>query len=714
MQGEYIEIRGARENNLKGFDIRIPKRKISVFTGVSGSGKSSLVFDTIAAEAQRQLNENFSTFVRGFLPKFPQPRVDSIEGLNMAVIVDQKRLGGGSHSTVGTVTDIAAIMRRLFSRFGLPEVGSPNLFSFNDPGGMCPECSGMGRKIGIDLEALLDRDKSLAEGAIRFGEYEVGSWSHNFMAQTGFFDMDKRLKDYTEAELELLLNSPTRKIAVEFAGKTMNMSFDGIVAKMTEKYIKRDLKTLSERTQKSVEPFLTLGPCPSCRGARLSRAALECRVAGHGIAEFSDMEIDELIPVIESIDLVGAAPFVKALSRGLRDLEEIGLEYLCLSRPTDTLSGGESARVKMVKQLGSSLTDVLYVFDEPSVGLHPRDVHRLGELLVRLRDKGNTVLVVEHDPDILKFADHLVDMGPAAGPGGGRVVYEGKYEGLVASESLTGRYLGKRLPVKEEVRKPRGTFPVRGARANNLRNVDVDIPKGIFTVITGVAGSGKSSLIHQAFLAAHPEAVVIDQSPVGQNSRSNPATWSGVMDELRKAFAAANKVKPGLFSFNSEGACPACQGLGVTYSDLSFLDELRITCEACGGRRFKEEVLVYKLAGLSISEVLELTVAEALERVPVKAIKAILGAMDEVGLGYLGLGQPLTTLSGGECQRLKIAAELHKAGSLYVLDEPTTGLHMADIGRLISIIDRLVDGGNTVIAIEHNIDVIRSADWLID
>ncbi len=714
MTQEYIEIRGARENNLKNVSLRLPKRKITLFTGVSGSGKSSIVFDTLASEAQRLLNENFSMFVRTFLPRFPQPDADAIENLNMAIVVDQKRLGGGSHSTLGTITDIAPLLRLLFSRVGQPHIGNRNLFSFNDPQGMCPDCNGLGRMVSLDLDKTLDPSKSLNEGALLLPDYGVDKWDWTICIQSGLFDPDKRLVDYTDEEMELLLYSEPYKVKTEMAGKPFNLTFEGIANKFTRKYIKRDVKTMSERTQNSVLPYMTDGPCRLCRGARLSQAALSCRINGYNIADLSAMEVADLMGVLQTIQDPVAAPLVQALSERLQHMVDIGLGYLSLNRETDTLSGGESQRVKMVKHLSGSLVDVMYVFDEPSIGLHPRDVHRLNHLLQKLRDKGNTVIVVEHDPEVMQVADHIVDVGPHAGSRGGRIVYEGSFEGLRHADTLTGRHLQQALPLKRSVRAPTGALPIVRARVNNLQNVSVGIPTGVLTVVTGVAGSGKSSLIHHAFLRQHPDAVVIDQSAVGVSTRSNPATYTGIMDDVRKAFASANKVSPSLFSFNSKGACENCQGLGVVFTDLAFLDEVKLPCEACGGKRFKDEVLTYKLHGKSISDVLAMPVREALDFFKIKSITSRLQAMSDVGLDYLTLGQPLSTLSGGEAQRIKLASELHKQGSVYVLDEPTTGLHMSDIGHLLQVLDRLVEAGNTVIVIEHNLDVIRNADWIID
>jgi excinuclease UvrABC ATPase subunit len=711
---EYIEIRGARENNLKNVSLRIPKRKITIFTGVSGSGKSSIVFDTIAAESQRLLNENFSMFVRTFLPRIPQPDADAIENLSMAVIVDQKRLGGGAHSTLGTITDISPILRLLFSRAGQPYIGEAYMFSFNDPQGMCQECNGIGRKLRVDMDNAIDMSKSLNEGAIMLPDYKVGSWEWNMLVDSGSYDINKKLSDYSKEDLEELLYGKAKKVKVQLSGNTMNLTVEGVIEKFTNKYIKQDLKTKSERTQKAVAPFITEGPCPSCHGARLSQKALSCKINNYNIADLSSMEVGQLIPVIKEIKDPAAAPMVKAITERLQHLVDIGLEYLSLNRETDTLSGGESQRVKMVKHLSGSLVDAVYIFDEPSVGLHPRDVHRLNELLKKLRDKGNTVIVVEHDPDVIQVADHIIDVGPYAGDKGGTILYEGSFAGLLESDTLTGNHMKHSMPIKDHFRQATGKLTVVNATLHNLKNVSVDIPTRVLTAVTGVAGSGKSTLINDVFLQQHPDAIVIDQKAVGTSTRSNPATYTGMMDEIRKAFATANKVKPGLFSFNSKGACENCHGLGVVYTDLSFLENVKTPCEVCGGKRFKEEVLAYKLNDKSIADVLGMTVEQALAFFDIKKVVSVLQAMSDVGLNYLTLGQPLSTLSGGECQRIKLATELHKKGSIYVMDEPTTGLHMSDITHLLDIMNRLVDTGNTVIVIEHNLDIIRNADWIID
>ena len=708
----YIEIRGARENNLKDISLKLPKKKITVFTGVSGSGKSSIVFDTIASEAQRQLYENFSAFIRGFLPRYPQPDADAIENLSMAIIVDQKRLGGGSHSTVGTITDIYSVMRLLFSRLGQPQVGPSYYFSFNDPNGMCPECNGLGKKLTINQEKVIDMSKSLNEGAI-IAPFLSG-WEVNAYKASGYFDNDKKLSDYSPEELELLLWGKDRKIKMQVGANSMNLTYLGVLEKITQSYIKRDLKTLSERTQKAVAPYLQDGICPLCQGARLSQAALASKINGMNIAEMAGMEVEALVPILRTIADKTVESVIETLVERLQHMIDIGLGYLSLDRETDTLSGGESQRIKMVKHLSSSLVDVTYIFDEPSVGLHPRDVHRLNELLQKLRDKGNTIIVVEHDPDVIKVADHVVDVGPHAGTKGGQIMFEGTYDDLLKADTLTGRHLKQALPIKDSFRTASGELAIKDATLHNLKNVSVAIPTGVMTVVTGVAGSGKSSLINQVFLQQYPDAISIDQSAVAANRRSNPATYTGIMDVIRKAFAKANDANPGLFSFNSTGACENCQGAGVIYTDLAFLDGVQTPCEVCQGKRFKEEVLAMKLAGKSISDVLEMTVDQALEYFDQKEILRTLQAMSDVGIGYLTLGQPLNTLSGGECQRIKLASELHKKGSVYVMDEPTTGLHMSDIEHLLAIMNRLVDAGNTVIVIEHNLDIIRNADWIID
>jgi excinuclease UvrABC ATPase subunit len=707
---QFIEIHGARENNLKNITLDIPKQKVTVFTGVSGSGKSSLVFDTIAAEAQRQLNETFTAFVQGFLPHYGQPDVDHIENLNAPIIIDQKRVGGGSRSTAGTYTDIAVLLRLLFSRVGQPHVGPAYAFSFNTPQGMCPECEGIGKTVQVVLDKLIDRSKSLNEGAILHPEFKVGKWMWKMYPLSGLFDSDKPIQDYTDEELNALLYGADVKVSFgEFGSK-----YEGVVERFTRMYIKKDAAAMSDRNRAVFEQFTTSQTCPMCHGARLNEAALNCRINGKNIAELSDLEATELIQFLEGFTDPVAVRLASKLVERLQHLVDIGLGYLSLSRETSTLSGGESQRVKMIRHLGNSLTEMLYILDEPSVGLHARDVVRLNGLLKKLRDKGNTVLVVEHDPDVIAIADHIVDIGPKAGMHGGEVVFEGSYDSLKQADTLTGQFLKQHLPIKPRVRQPRGQMVIENATLHNLKGVTVSIPTGVLTVVTGVAGSGKSTLINDVFLEQHPDAIVIDQSRVTANSRSAPATYTGIMDDIRQAFAKANGVSASLFSFNSAGSCPNCNGLGVVYTDLAFMEGISSPCEICEGKRFKAEVLAYDLRGKTISDVLNMTAEEALDFFAEKKIKAVLQAMNDVGLSYLKLGQPLSTLSGGEGQRLKLATELHKRGSVYVMDEPTTGLHLSDIGMLMRIIDQLVDGGNSVILIEHHLDVIRQADWIID
>jgi len=714
MLADHIEIVGARENNLKDVTVRIPKRQIVVFTGVSGSGKSSLVFDTIAAEAQRQLNETFTAFARNFLPSYGQPAVDSIENLSAAIIVDQKRLGGSSRSTVGTITDINPLIRLLFSRVGKPYVGYSNAFSFNDPQGMCPECEGLGKVTALDLDAFIDRSKSLNDGAVTHPDFAVGGWYLNSYVLSGWFDADKPLASYTEDEWQQLLYG-TGKVPVEWQGGKINATYEGLVDKFKRLYIKKDLGAMAERNREVYLRYVRSQACPLCKGARLSQAALAAEVDGYHINELLTMEAGALVSVLSGMSAAGpAAPVLDSLIDRVRNLVAIGLGYITLDRETMTLSGGESQRIKMVRHLSSSLTDMMYIFDEPSVGLHAHDVQRLNELLVKLRDKGNTVLVVEHDRDVIAVADHVIDIGPKAGAHGGSVVFSGPVSALPSAPTLTGQFMKHALPLKSSFRSATGAMPIRGATLNNLRDLSVDIPTGVLTVVTGVAGSGKSTLINEVFLGEHPEAIDIDQSAVGASIRSNPATYTGMMDDIRRLFAKANGVSPGLFSFNSKGACPDCQGLGVIYTDLAFMDGFKSPCETCRGRRFSEEVLGYSLRGRSIADVLDLTAAEAVEFFTEKKLRAVLSAINDVGLDYLRLGQPLSTLSGGECQRIKLATELHKSGTVYVMDEPTTGLHMSDISHLLEIVDRLVNQGNSVIVIEHNLDVIKNADWIID
>ncbi|WP_206853408.1 ATP-binding cassette domain-containing protein [Candidatus Enterococcus mangumiae] len=709
---EYIKIHNARQNNLKGFDLQIPKRKITIFTGVSGSGKSSIVFDTIAQEAGRQLNENFSKFVQNFLPKYSQPEADAIDNLSMAVVVDQSRLGGNSRSTLGTITDINPLIRLLFSRIGTPYLGPAWNFSFNDPHGMCPACEGIGRIVGLNLDKALDLEKSLNEGAILLPGYKIGSWLLKSFTNTGFFDNDKPLKDYSKEEMAKFLYASGEKIDSLYM-EGMSSTYEGLVARFNRSNIKGGNES-SATTQKKIAAFMDEQTCPECQGKRFNQKVLDCKINDYSIADFLAMQLDELLEILSEITDEMIQPVLKNLQSRLQDLINIGLDYVSLNRETATLSGGESQRVKMVKHLSSSLNDVIYIFDEPSIGLHPRDVHRLNELLIKLRDKGNTVIVVEHDPDVIKVADHIIDVGPRAGKNGGHITYEGSYEGLLVSDTLTGKAFGQMADFKSEPRKTNDFIETTKSTLHNLKHTSLKVPLGVFTVVTGVAGSGKSSLVNGVFAKEYPEAITIDQSAVAGNIRSNPATYSGIMNDIRKVFSAENNVSAGLFSYNSEGACETCKGHGHIKMELSFMDSVEILCQACGGKRFKEEVYQYKLKEKSIDEVLAMSITEAVGFFEEKSIQRKLKQILEVGLGYMTLGQPLNTLSGGECQRLKLAKELSKKGNIYIMDEPTTGLHMADIKSILDIIERLVNKGNTVIVIEHNLEIMKAADWLID
>ncbi|NNH68657.1 excinuclease ABC subunit UvrA [Nocardia uniformis] len=709
---DWITIEGAREHNLKNVSIRIPKNAITVFTGVSGSGKSSLVFSTIAVESQRQLNETYPTFVRNRLPRYEKPDADSIDDLTTTVVVDQKPIGGNARSTVGTATDIYSIIRLLFSRAGTPSAGMATVYSFNTPEGACPRCDGLGRATTVDVDAMVDTSRSLNQGALRFPLFNVGGVQWQMFARSGLFDLDQPLSRYTKSEWKNLIDGPDQP--VEVAMGSTQIGYEGLVDKFTRLYLNRDLSSLSARTRRAVEQFITQGLCPLCGGARLNQAALKTKITGHTIADYAAMEVTELIEVLGKIDHQLGTPLATQAIAGLRRLDEIGLGYLSLGRETPTLSGGESQRLKMVRYLGSSLTGMTYIFDEPSVGLHPRDVGRMNTLLRRLRDKGNTVLVVEHDRDVIAIADHIIDMGPAAGVHGGEIVYAGDYSGLRSSGTPTGRALRRHPRLKDDFRVPTGWLRIEHANLHNLRDVSVDIPTGVLTVFTGVAGSGKSSLVSQVFTAQHPEAIVVDQRGLGSAPRSTPVTHLGVMDGIRKAFATANAVEPGLFSFNSTGACRDCGGRGEVTADMAFMDPVTTVCERCSGTRYDPEVLRYTLGGKNIVEVLALTAEEAADFFTDRGVRRKIGSLVEVGLGYLTLGQPLSTLSGGERQRLKLAGELGKSGGIYILDEPTTGLHISDIQTLLALLDGLVDAGNTVLVIEHDLDVVEHADHIID
>ncbi|MGV9309381.1 ATP-binding cassette domain-containing protein [Nonomuraea sp. NPDC003727] len=706
---DLIQVRGARENNLTGVSLDIPKRRLSVFTGVSGSGKSSLVFDTIAAESRRLINETYTAFVQNFMPSLNRPDVDALRNLSAAIIVDQERMGANARSTVGTATDAHTMLRIMFSRIGLPHVGPPFAFSFNRAEGMCPECEGLGKVTDIDIDELVDRERSLNEGAIKVPGFAVDTWYWQLMAHSGLFDPDLKLQDFTPEQWEDFLHKPATKIKIG----SNNLTYEGLVTKVRRLYLAKDRESMQPVARAFADRAVKLTGCPACGGTRLNAAARSALINGRGIAECSAMQINDLAAFVRGIDDASVAPLLAALLETLDALVEIGLGYLSLDRESGTLSGGEAQRVRMVRHLTSSLADVTYVFDEPTAGLHPHDIQRMNGLLLRLRDKGNTVLVVEHKPETIAIADHVVDLGPGAGTAGGRVCYAGDLDGLRASGTLTGRYLDHRVSLREKVRTPAGQLPIRGASLHNLRDVAVDIPLGVLTVVTGVAGSGKSSLIH-GYVAGRDGVIVADQSAIRGSRRSNPATYTGLLDPIRAAFAKANGVKPGLFSANSEGACPACKGIGLIYTDLAMMAEVATVCEECEGRRFTPEVLTYRLRGKNISEVLGMSVSEAREFFTTGQARTILDRLTSVGLGYLGLGQPLTTLSGGERQRLKLAIHMAKNGTTYVLDEPTTGLHLADVDQLLDLLDRLVDDGNTVIVIEHHQAVMARADWIID
>ena len=738
---DAIRVRGARENNLKDIDVEIPKRRLTVFTGVSGSGKSSLVFGTIAAESQRMINETYSAFVQGFMPTLARPDVDVLEGITTAIIVDQERMGANSRSTVGTATDANAMLRILFSRLGEPHIGSPQAFSFNVAsvsgagavtiergggaptkerrefsvtGGMCPRCEGMGTVNDIDLAQLYDDSKSLNGGALTIPGYTADGWGVRIYAGSGFVDGDKPIRDYTEQERHDFLYREPTKVKIG----DMNLTYEGLVPRVQKSMLSKDREAMQPHIRAFVDRAVTFTTCPDCGGTRLNEGARSSRIAGINIADACAMQISDLAEWVRALDEPSMAPLLNTLQHIFDSFSEIGLGYLSLDRPAGTLSGGEAQRTKMIRHLGSSLTDVTYVFDEPTIGLHPHDIERMNALLLRLRDKGNTVLVVEHKPEAIAIADHVVDLGPRAGTEGGRVMFEGTVEGLRASDTLTGRHLDDRAAVKDSVRASTGTLEVRGATSHNLKNVDVDIPLGVLTVLTGVAGSGKSSLIHGS-VSGREGVVSIDQGAIKGSRRSNPATYTGMLEPIRKAFAKANGVKPALFSANSEGACPNCNGAGVIYTDLGVMASVATTCEVCEGKRFDAAVLDYHLAGKDISEVLGMPVTEALEffgsgEAKIAAVHAIVARLADVGLGYISLGQPLTTLSGGERQRLKLASHLGEKGGVYVLDEPTTGLHLADVENLLGLLDRLVDAGKSVIVIEHHQAVMAHADWIID
>ncbi|MFF5447833.1 ATP-binding cassette domain-containing protein [Streptomyces sp. NPDC012888] len=706
---QVIQVRGARENNLANVSVDIPKRRLTVFTGVSGSGKSSLVFGTIAAESQRLINETYAAFIQSFLPSLGRPDVDGLHNLSAAIVVGQERMGSTSRSTVGTATDTYAMLRIIYSHLGTPHIGLSSMFSFNSPDGMCPHCEGMGEVSEIDVDQLVDRELSLKEGAITVPGHAVDSWQWQVIANSGFFSPDKKLKDFTEQEWADFLHKDQVKVKVG----PNNLTYEGLVTKVKRTFLAKDRESMQPHIRAFVDRAVVFATCPECEGTRLTKAALSCKINGVNIAQCAAMQISDLAEFVRGFDDARVAPLLSSLRGHLDSLVEIGLGYLSLDRPVNTLSGGETQRVKMVRHLGSSLTDVTYVFDEPTTGLHPHDIQQMNDLLLRLRDKGNTVLVVEHKPEVIAIADHVVDLGPGAGSAGGRICYSGDVAGLRASDSLTGRHLEHRTPLRERVREPRGTLSIKGATLNNLKDVSVEVPMGVLTVVTGVAGAGKSSLIH-GHLAGREGVVVADQSPIRGSRRSNPATYSGLLNSVRNAFAKANGVKPALFSANSAGACPNCNGIGLVYTDLTMMAGVASVCEECQGKRFIPEVLTYTLRGKNISEVLDMSIAEAAEFFTTGQAGAVLGRLVDVGLSYLRLGQPLNTLSGGERQRLKLAVSMAEKSSTYILDEPTTGLHMADVDKLLALLDQLVDDGNTVIVIEHSKAVMAHADWLID
>jgi excinuclease UvrABC ATPase subunit len=737
---DTIRVQGARVNNLKDVSVEIPKRRLTVFTGVSGSGKSSLVFGTIAAESQRLINETYSAFVQGFMPTLARPEVDVLEGLTTAIIVDQERMGANSRSTVGTVTDANAMLRVLFSRLGKPHIGSSQAFSFNVAsvsgagriliekgdsqksevrtfsvtGGMCPRCEGMGTVNDIDLTQLYDDSKSLTEGALTIPGYTADGWMVRIFTESGLLDANKPIRKYTKKELHDFLHKEPVKVKIN----GINLTYEGLIPKIQKSFLSKDVDAMQPHIRAFVERAVTFTTCPECGGTRLNEAARSSKIKKVNIAEACAMQISDLAEWVRSLDEPSVAPLLATLQHTLDSFVEIGLGYLSLERPSGTLSGGEAQRTKMIRHLGSSLTDVTYVFDEPTIGLHPHDIQRMNDLLLRLRDKGNTVLVVEHKPEVIAIADHVVDLGPGAGTAGGEVVFKGTIDGLKASGTLTGRHLNDRASLKPSVRTPSGVIQVRGARTHNLRNVDVDIPLGVLVVVTGVAGSGKSSLIHGS-VSGREGVVSVDQTSIRGSRRSNPATYTGLLDPIRSAFAKANGVKPALFSANSEGACPTCNGAGVIYTDLAMMAGVTTVCVDCDGRRFQASVLDHRLGGLNIAEVLDLSVDDAVRffsagKARTPAAHVILQRMADVGLGYLRLGQPLTTLSGGERQRLKLATHMGVDGGVYVLDEPTTGLHLADLKQLLGLLDRLVDSGKSVIVIEHHQAVMAHADWIID
>ena len=713
MDTQEIIVKGARENNLKKISVRIPKKQITVFTGVSGSGKTSLVFDTIAAESQRLLNETYDSFIRHRLQQYGKPDVDSLENLSVAIIVNQKKIEGNARSTVATITDIYSLLRLLFSRIGQPFVGHSSVFSFNNPLGMCSCCEGLGKTNVVDLDELIDKEKSLNEGAIKFPTFEVGGWRWTRYVYSGLFDNDKKIKEYTKEEWYNLIYANDVKLLHPDPRFPKTGTYEGVLPRFERSFFKKESKEITGKNTARYKQVVKQGICPKCKGSRLNSQVLSCRIEDKNIADCCNMQIDDLLEFIKTIKDNSIAPILEAIIGNLENLLSIGLGYLTLSRETSSLSGGESQRIKLVRHLGSSLTDLTYIFDEPSVGLHPNDVQRLNKLLIELRDKGNTVLVIEHDPDVIAIADHIVDMGIGAGKSGGDIVYEGDFDELKKADTPTGNYLNKKNRIKTEYRKPSGILSIKNSSLHNLKEVSVEIPKQILTVITGVAGSGKSSLV-KSLINQYKEIVVIDQSALRGSKRSNISTYTGILDVIRTLFAKQNKVKQSLFSNNSDGACPECKGLGIISTDLAFLDAVEVRCEHCNGTGFKPEVLRYRLKEKSITDIMSMTISEANDFFSEPEITQPLNRLCEVGLDYLTLGQSLNTFSGGERQRLKLATELGNKGNIYVFDEPTTGLHGSDITKLIRLFNRLVDNKNTVIIVEHNMDIISQSDWVID